>query len=245
MLVQCALNGGYTRDDHPAVPVTLEELVTDANRCHAAGAASVHLHPRRPHDGVETLAADAHDAVVRAIRAAVPGLEISCSTAVGIDLGAAADRIEAVSAWRTPPDVVSLNLSEPGAMELGAALLERGIGIEAGVFTLEDADALLDAPWASSVHRVLVETIFEHDDYAAVTLAREIDRRVAVLERPRLWHGDARASWAVVDAGLAAGVDVRVGLEDSLVGRDGQPAPANAEQVADTIARLPPPTSVV
>jgi uncharacterized protein (DUF849 family) len=49
----------------------------------------------------------------------------------------------------------------------------------------------------------------------------------------------------VVDAGLAAGVDVRVGLEDSLVGRDGQPAPANAEQVADTIARLPPPTSVV
>ncbi|MGI8726413.1 MAG: 3-keto-5-aminohexanoate cleavage protein [Solirubrobacterales bacterium] len=39
------------------------------------------------------------------------------------------------------------------------------------------------------------------------------------------------ANWAVVDAGLVAGVDVRVGLEDALVGRDGEPAPGNAAQV--------------
>jgi hypothetical protein len=113
--------------------------------------------------------------------------------------------------------------------------LERGIGIEAGVFTLDGADALLAAPWASLIQRVLVETIFEHDDSSAVDLAWAIDERVAVLGRPRLWHGDARANWAVVDAGLAAGVDVRVGLEDTLIGRDGGPAPANAAQVAETI----------
>jgi len=87
------------------------------------------------------------------------------------------------------------------------------------------------------VRRVLVETIFEHDDGRAVAPARAIDARVAALRRPRLWHGDARASWAVVDAGLAAGVDVRVGLEDSLVGRDGGVAPGNAAQVADAVAR--------
>jgi beta-keto acid cleavage enzyme len=109
--------------------------------------------------------------------------------------------------------------------------------IEAGVFTLADADALLVAPWAGAVHRVLVETIYEPNDTAAVELARAIDERVAALGRPRLWHGDARANWAVVDAGLAAGVDVRVGLEDTLIGRDGGPAPANADQVADAVAR--------
>ena len=65
--------------------------------------------------------------------------------------------------------------------------------------------------------------IFEHDDARAVSLARAIDERVARRGRPRLWHGDARANWAVVDAGIAAGRNVRVGLEDTLFDRDGYP----------------------
>jgi uncharacterized protein (DUF849 family) len=236
-VVQGALNGGRRREDHPDVPVTLEQLVADVASCRAAGAASVHLHPRRSSDGAESLDADVHDAVVAAVRAAVPDVEISCSTMEGIDLGGAADRVEAVRAWGAPPDIVSVNIAEAGAVELGAALLDRGIGIEAGVFTVEDADALLAAPWASRVRRVLVETIYEHDDAAAADLARAIDARVAALGRPRLWHGADLATWAVVDAGLAAGHDVRVGLEDTLVGRDGGRAPANAAQVAETVAR--------
>jgi uncharacterized protein (DUF849 family) len=235
-MIQCALNGGYTRDDHPDVPVTLEQLVADAVACRAAGAAAVHLHPRRPGDGAQSLAPDVHDAVVAALRGAVADLEISCSTQEDIDVGDAPDRVAAIRAWTSPPDAVSLNLAEQGVSELAAALLDRGIGIEAGVFTLADADALLAAPWAPAVHRVLVETIYEHDDRAAVELARAIDARVSGLGRPRLWHGDARANWAVVDAGLAAGVDVRVGLEDTLLGRDGGPAPSNAAQVAEIVA---------
>jgi uncharacterized protein (DUF849 family) len=167
----------------------------------------------------------------------VPDLEISCSTQQDIDLGGATDRVAAIQAWQSPPDVVSLNIAEPGIVALGGALLDRGIGIEAGVFTLHDADTLLAVPWADRVHRVLVEVIFEHDDTTAVKLAQAIDARVAVLGRPRLWHADAQANWAVVDAGLAAGADVRVGLEDTLIGRDGRPAPANAAQVAQTVAR--------
>jgi uncharacterized protein (DUF849 family) len=231
-MVQCALNGSYTHDDHPGVPVTLEEIVEDAVACRRAGAASIHVHPRRPDDGAETLAAPVHDAVVAAIREAAAELEISCSTQEDIDLGGAADRIEAVRAWTSPPDAVSLNLVEAGSIELGTVLVERDIGIEAGIFTLDDADTLLAAPWAGQIRRVLVEVIYEHDDRAAVELARAIDERVAILDKPRLWHGDARANWAVVDAGLAAGRDVRVGLEDTIVGRDGGPAPNTAEQVA-------------
>ena len=136
-----------------------------------------------------------------------------------------------------PADVVSLNLAETGSIDLGSALLELGIGIEAGIFDLTDAGALLAAPWAGQVMRVLVETIFEHDDASAVELATAIDARVASLDRPRLWHGDDRATWAVVDAGLAAGHDARVGLEDSLVDRDGGPAPSNPDQVKRTLAR--------
>jgi len=230
-VIQVAQNGDRPRGAHPALPVTLDDLVADAIACAAAGAGSVHLHPRRPEDGVQSLAAEVCDPVVAAIASAAPGLEISLSTAESIALGGAAGRIEAIRAWRTPPHVVSLNLAEEGSIELGAALLELGIGIEAGVFGLDDADALLRAPWAARVTRVLVETIFEHDDCAAVELAVAIDARVASLGRPRLWHGDDHATWAVVEAGLAAGHDVRVGLEDSIVDRDGTPAPGNAEQV--------------
>ncbi len=234
-MIQCALNGDCGPDDHPEVPVSLEQLVADAAACSAAGAGSVHLHPRRPGDGIESLVADSPDAVVAAIRTNCLGLEISCSTQEDIDLGTASDRITAVRAWMWfRPMSSRLNLVEDGAIEFGAALLDCGIGIEAGVFTLDDAARLLAAPWASQITRVLVEVIYEHDDIAAVALAREIDQRVAVLERPRLWHGDAQANSAVVDAGLAAGVDVRVGLEDTLIGRDGKPAPGNVAQVAAT-----------
>lgn len=41
-----------------------------------------------------------------------------------------------------------MNLTEPGTIELGRVLLESGIGIEAGVFSVLDADALLRAAWA-------------------------------------------------------------------------------------------------
>ena len=95
-MVQCALNGGYTRDDHPEVPVTLDQLVADAVACREAGAFSVHLHPRRPADEAESLAAEVHDAVVAAVRAAVPVLEISCSTQEEIDLGGAPNPIAAI-----------------------------------------------------------------------------------------------------------------------------------------------------
>ena len=236
-MIQCAMNGSWTREDHPEVPVTLEQIVADAVSCQAAGAASVHFHPRRPGDGRETLTPEVHDAVVAAVRAAAPGLELSCSTQEDIDLGAAGDRAEAIRAWAHPPDVVSLNLEQDDALALGAVLLERGIGIEAGVFTLPDAERLLSAPWARDVERVLVEVIYEEEADDAVALARAIDARTASLGRPRLWHGDARASWAVVDAGIAAGRDVRVGLEDSIVARDGGRAAGNAAQVRDTVAR--------
>ena len=91
---------------------------------------------------------------------------------------------------------MSLNLAEERSIELGSELLARGIGIEAGVFDLGDADALLAAPWAGQVTRVLVEVLFEHDDASAVELGTAIDARVASLGRPRLWHGDGRATLA-------------------------------------------------
>jgi uncharacterized protein (DUF849 family) len=237
-MLQCAVNGRRTRAEHPSVPLTPADLAADARACLSAGATSLHMHPRDPgRDHAETLAAAAHDAAVRAVRAAAPELEISCSTQEDIDLGDHADRAAAVRAWTTPPDLVSLNLSQDDAVTLGAVLLERGIGIEAGLASVADARALLAAPWAARVTRILVETVEQEDGAAeAVATAHAIDAIVAVLDRPRLWHGYGPVSWTVVEAGLAAGHSVRVGLEDIVTRTDGSAADANPGQVATAAA---------
>jgi uncharacterized protein (DUF849 family) len=48
---------------------------------------------------------------------------------------------------------------------------------------------------------------------------------------PQLWHGYGARTWEVIAAGAAAGVDVRVGLEDVLELPDGRIAADNAELV--------------
>jgi hypothetical protein len=103
-----------------------------------------------------------------------------------------------------PPDVVSVNLVQEDAVELGRELPRCGIGIEAGVFCLANTESLLAAPWAAQVHRVLVEILDEEDDGdAAVTLPR--DRCACRVARPapplgRPVPGRPGRSWTPVAA---------------------------------------------
>src|SRR3981081_325466 len=84
MAVKACLNGGRTRDEHPAVPLTPTELAADARDVRDAGAFAVHVHPRDS-GGTPTLSAAGCDAAVAAIRAAVPGVPVGLSTAETID----------------------------------------------------------------------------------------------------------------------------------------------------------------
>ena len=53
-------------------------------------------------------------------------------------------RLRLIREW-TQPDYASVNLSEPGAVEVMQALLAARVGIEAGVWTVEDAELLVAA----------------------------------------------------------------------------------------------------
>src|SRR3989442_15222733 len=127
MPVKACLNGGRTREEHPAVPQTAAELAADAAAARRAGAFAVHVHPRDAR-GVQTLDADTCDAAVAAIRAAVPGLPIGLSTAETIDRDPVA-RAAAIKIWRTPPDFVSVNLGELGWAGIIRAALHADIGV--------------------------------------------------------------------------------------------------------------------
>jgi uncharacterized protein (DUF849 family) len=138
--------------------------------------------------------------------------------------------------WTAVPDLVSVNLSEEGWRELADVLTGRGIGIEAGVWTAGDAALLADS--GLQVRRVLVEPRSEKPDEALAT-ARDID---AALDRgevraPRLHHGVGPATWAVLDAAVPLGHEIRIGLEDVLTLPDGRRAPDNAALVVETVLR--------
>jgi uncharacterized protein (DUF849 family) len=225
--VLACLNGGRTRGEHAGVPLTAAELAADAVAVRRAGAFAVHVHPRDDR-GAETMAVRSCDAAVAAIRAAAPRLPVGLSTAAAIDPDPFA-RAAAVRAWRTAPDFVSVNLSELGWAGIIRAALHAGIGVEAGLSTPEDAEELARSPFAHQVVRALVEV-----DGGADT-ARAISERIPVEVR-QLWHGYGERTWEVLGAAIAAGHEVRVGLEDVLVLPDGSPAQDNADLVAATLA---------
>ncbi len=226
MAVKACLNGGRTRAEHAAVPLTPAELAADAIAARQAGAFAVHVHPR-DRGGTQTMEAGACDAAVAAIRTAVPGLGVGLSTSEAIDSDPFA-RAAALRAWRRPPDFVSVNLSELGWAGIMRAAVRAGIGVEAGLATPADAEALAGSPFAHQVVRTLVEVDGGVEE--ARVIAQLIPNGI-----PQLWHGYGERTWEVISGAAAAGNDVRVGLEDVLVLPDGSPAANNAELVAAAV----------
>lgn len=223
MLIQAALNGDRTRDEHARVPLTRDELARDAAACVMTGAGAIHLHPRDA-NGRETLDPSIVDDVVINARSA-------CGVPVGVTTGEWIEpdldrRLALVRAWRAP-DYSSVNLSEPGSIEVIRALLDAGVGIEAGVWTVEDAELLLSSGLAGKVTRILVEPGEQQvgsDAERGLTLVNEIH---ATLDRhdvtaPRLQHGDGAITWPLLIDAIRHGIDTRVGLEDTLRGPDGE-----------------------
>ena len=207
MLLQAALNGPFTKDDHPAMPITAAELAADARACVEAGAGAIHMHPRN-HWGEETLDPEAIDAAVREVR-------VACGVPVGVSTGAWIEpdhelKLRYIRAW-TEPDYASVNVSEDGWQDVVRALRDNGIGAEAGVWSVEDAKALRESGLDTDLTRILIEPV-EADPAGAAALVAAIK---AELHGPFLQHGDGDATWVLIEDAIRDGLDTRVGLEDT------------------------------
>jgi uncharacterized protein (DUF849 family) len=240
LFLQAALNG--TRE--LGVPISADELAADAAFCWASGAHGVHVHPRTV-TGAQSLSPGPCGEAVAAIRAAVPECEISLSTGAFIEPDPER-RISCVQAWTVLPDVASVNLSEEGAPQLCRALWHRGVEVEAGLVSTDDARLLASERLARYCRRVLIE-VEPAEPAEAVALAQEIDALLddLLVPLPRLWHGVERATWAVITAATRAGRDIRIGLEDTVELPDGRPALSNELMVraARELQRRQPPSA--
>ena len=219
MLLQAALNGRLATDDHPAVPVSAEELAEDAAACVRAGARACHLHPRDA-EGRERLDAEIVDEVVIKVREA-------CGVPVGVTTGAWIEpdlprRLDLVRAWRAP-DYATVSLCEPGATEIMKVLADAGIGVEAGLRTVADAERLARSGPGHGLRRICVQPT-AISPAEAVAFVEDIHAVLdsAGLTAPRLQHGDGEATWVLLADAVRRGLDTRVGLEDTLHEPDGE-----------------------
>jgi uncharacterized protein (DUF849 family) len=232
MELQAALNGDR---DHPALPRTPAELAHEARAAVDAGATTLHLHPYDA-EGRQTLAAEPCAAALRAVRAACPGVPVSLSTSAAIEPDPER-RHALVAGWTELPDLVTANQGEEGIVALCELLLDRGVGIEAGLLALADAHAFLATGLPPRCTRVLLEPL-DPGPGDAVAHAAAMEHALAdggaVLEQ--VHHGDGIASWAVNRRAAERGHGVRTGLEDTPVLPDGRIAPGNGALVAAAAA---------
>jgi uncharacterized protein (DUF849 family) len=226
-LVQAAINGPRTRADHPAVPVTPAQQAAESKAAVAAGARAIHVHVRAGGER-ESVDPDHVAAAIEAIRAACPGVPVGVSTGAWI-VRDASRRIELIRSWTVLPDYASVNAHEEGSRELMLLLIERGVGIEAGLWDARAARLLVESGLANQCLRILLEPAGGAGDPTANVDAME--RELAGVERPALLHGGGPSTWPMIELSARRGYDTRIGLEDTLTLPDGSRAEGNAALV--------------
>ena len=175
MLIKAAINGGRTKAEHAAMPVSPEEQAIAVVECLKAGAGAIHLHVRST-AGLKGLDAknESHalakeslysEDVARTLLAVRSAAKVEIDAAkdqIGISTGAwilpdPAARLQVVAAWEVLPDFASVNFSEEGAVELARLLFSRGVSVEAGTCDAAAAAVFLKSGLAARCIRVLLE----------------------------------------------------------------------------------------
>jgi uncharacterized protein (DUF849 family) len=250
-LLTVAPTGAETaKSDAPALPVTVDELVSTAKACQAAGAAVIHVH-LRDDDARPTLDLGRAREAVAAIREATD-LIVQVSSG-----GAVTDsEDDRLGVLQCDPDGASLTC---GTVNFGTDVFmnrwefierlylemrDRQIVPEFELFDLGHATTmrrLLDkhgAPYGGHVHCDLVMGV--PGGMPGTTAA--LTACVAALPEGATFSatGVGRTTLPVMLAALSAGGHIRIGMEDTLTFAPGRPVRDNAELVerATELARL-------
>jgi uncharacterized protein (DUF849 family) len=205
-------------------------MAREARSAVTAGARALHFHVRGG-DGKESLVATDVAATLDSVRATCHGVPAGVSTGAWI-IADPAVRLDHIRRWSVLPDYVSVNVHEPGSLELIAHLLERGVGVEAGLWHVGGARLLVESGLGGRCLRLLLEPMESNVGEALANVdAIEKELTGAGLAIPRLLHGKAETTWPLIARAGSAKWATRIGLEDSQHLPDGSVARDNAELV--------------
>lgn len=251
-ILSVAPNGARkTRSDHPAVPITPDELAATAKACRDAGASLLHLHVR---DDAEKHSLDVgrYRAAIAAVRAAVGEDLILQATSEAAGVYQAAQQRAMVEALR--PEAVSLGLREFLPAEATAAQEAEFARLLAGC---REAKTLVqfilyDGADYTRLERLQAKGVVPPGKLAVLFVLGRYTKDMQSSPddlAPFIEAGGSAQLWSVcafgrreadcAAAALAVGGHVRIGFENNLHLADGSLAPDNAALVrqAATIAR--------
>lgn len=246
LIVTVAPNGARkTQADHPALPITPDELARCAADCRAAGAAMIHLHVRDA-EGGHTLDLGTYRAAIDAIRRAVGDDIVIQATSEAVGLYDAAQQMAMVRALR--PEAVSLAIRElvpEAAAEQEAAaffawLRQESILPQFILYSAEEVERFNELVERGVVPAGRHFLLFVLGRYTVGQLSdpQDLLAFIAANRQGHRWGLCAFGAREAACALAAACLDghVRVGFENNLLLPDGSPAPDNAALVAGVAA---------
>lgn len=248
VIVTAALTGGvHGKEANPSLPETPAEVADAAAACEVAGAAIVHLHARRE-TGERSFDRERFQALTEAVRDRTDDLVIQHSTGgTGVPTEARAQGLYTEPA----PEMASLDMGPLNRYDrltsentratvdaLYETMTERGIKPELEVFN----DGHLN-----EVHRFLERADLDEPVYVNLILGggtltpaspRNLLHLVDNLPAGAVFNTLAFGphQLPLTTMGLLLGGHVRVGLEDNVYYRRGEPAESNAQLVERAVA---------
>ena len=121
--IEAALNGAWTRERQPAIPISVEEIVADGVAAAKAGAAIVHLHAYDVATGRQRDDYDIYAPIIEGIRAQVDAIVYPTLPVVGS--GYAGDLRSAQERYAHLEKLAQNGLVEWGVVDPGSAVFTR------------------------------------------------------------------------------------------------------------------------
>lgn len=236
------------KDDHPALPITIPEIVRCAVNCFQAGAGGIHAHVRDS-EGRHVLDAGLYAELMAELARAVPGMAVQITTeSVGRYCPAAQRDLVA----RLRPPLVSVALREITAepdsrltRQFFHDCMAHGTSVQHILYSADEVDQLAALIADGTIPAGPLQLLHVLGRYTPGQTSSPADL-AAPLARQKA--AGLRADWAICAFGAAEtacllaawgqGGKARIGFENNLLMADGSVAASNAARVAEFIAHL-------
>lgn len=266
-IISCAVTGNLvTREHHPRLPVTPEEIATAAIDAGRVGAAIAHIHVRDPETGQPSMRLDLYREVVERIRDSGSPILINLTTGEGgrflpsdHDPRVAAEgstlvhpltRVEHIAALK--PDICSLDFNTMNSGRHAVINTPRNVRLMAEVIVAAGVKPEIEVFDSGDIHMAndMIDEgllpgrpffqIVTGVKYGCAATPQALAYLTSLLPHEANWSafGLGRMEYPMLAASRLLGGHVRVGFEDNVYIRHGELARDNAELVEKAVALL-------
>lgn len=242
--IMVAPNGARrSKQDHPALPITVSEVVATAVECKDAGAGGIHLHVRDSQGG-HVLDTGLYLETLSELKRLLPGFYLQITTE-SVGLYTPQEQQDIVRSVR--PEAVSIAIAEMlstkdkmKAMDFYGWCNDAGIAVQHILYEVDDLKVLAELIDKKKLDPAELQLLFVLGKYAKNQESSPSDLN-PYLDSLKLTG--LEADWAICAFGknetsclveaFRRGGKIRVGFENSLWNSDGSLAENNAERVAE------------